>query len=91
MEHKDMQAIMFFNEHMIFAEGVLTEIEQAQLYAALRAYTMEGALPSLENRSREWIVIFNFMKASQDNYIKRYEETCERNRAAANIRWHKAT
>lgn len=89
MKHKEMQAVMFLNDHMIFAESLLSEREQAQLYAALRAYTMEGVLPDMQGRSKNWTVTFNFMRSAQDRYIERYNETCERNRSAANKRWQK--
>ena len=91
MKHKEMQAVMFFSDHMSIAESLLSECEQGQLYAALRAYTMEGVLPDMQGRRKEWAALFDFMRSYQDKYMDRYQKTCERNRAAANKRWHQAS
>jgi len=40
--------------------------------------------------SDTWYGVFNLMADADDEAARRYDETCERNRAAAHIRWSNA-
>ncbi len=88
MARRKRKGIVLLNDHMLFAQEVLTTYERAELYDAIRAYSMEGVYPDLTCKRAEWRGIFRIMSGAQDEVIQRYEETCERNRARINKRWH---
>lgn len=77
------KGIVMLNEHMLFAEEVLTTYERAELYDAIRAYSMEGVYPDLDSKRPEWRGIFRILSGAQDDVIRKYDETCERNRINA--------
>ena len=87
MARRKRKGIVLLNDHMLFAQEVLTTYERAELYDAIRAYSMEGVYPDLTCKRAEWRGIFRIMSGAQDEVIQRYEETCERNRNSARIRW----
>ena len=83
MARRKRKGIVLLNDHMLFAQEVLTTYERAELYDAIRAYSMEGVYPDLTCKRAEWRGIFRIMSGAQDEVIQRYEETCERNRVNA--------
>ena len=87
-KRKEREGITLLNDHMLFAEEVLTKYERAELYDAVRAYSMEGTLPDMSTARPEWRGIFRIMRGAQDCNIKKYDEACERNRQRINRRWH---
>ena len=87
-KRKERDGIVLLNEHMLFAEEVLSKYERAELYDAIRAYSMEDKLPDMTGMRAEWRGIFRIMRAAQDKVIRKYDETCERNRVRAGKRWH---
>ena len=87
-KRKERDGIVLLNEHMLFAEEVLTKEERAELYDAVRAYSMEDVEPDMSFVRPEWRGIFRIMRKAQDKVIKRYDEACERNRIRVNKRWH---
>ena len=85
------KALLFLIDQMKLADSVLDDDELGMLYRALLTYGTGNSLEELdiEGMSSTWFAIFNMMAASDDEAAKRYDETCERNRVAANIRWSK--
>ena len=79
--------IVLLNEHMLYAEEVLTKYERAELYDAIRAYSMDGELADTSLMRPEVRGIYRIMRAAQDKVIEKYEQTCERNRQRAYKRW----
>ena len=88
MSKKEREAVVFLNDHMKMARDALSDKELGRLYEALRAYAMEGETPDLTREKKIYISVWNLMKASQDKYLQKYEETCERNRQRALKRWN---
>lgn len=80
---KGRESIVLRNDQMLCAKKELNDAELGRLYEALRAYSIEGVLPRLECERGEWRVLFDIMRAAQDDAIQKYEETCERNRLSA--------
>jgi len=86
------KALLFLIDQMKLAEAVLDDEELGMLYRALLAYAtgnLQEKLDDIEDMSNTWYAVFNMMADSDDEAAKRYDETCERNRVAANIRWSK--
>jgi len=89
MKKSQRSALPFLIDQMELAEQVLTPKELGQLYIALRRYAVDGELPEKKGKRTAWLATFDIMAHAQDKAKDLYEETCERNRAAANTRWHK--
>ena len=89
MSKTKRSALVFLIDQMEFAESLLSAEELGLMYIALRKYALEGERPQIDGKSKLWCVTFDFMARAQDDYLKRYERTCERNRANANRRWQK--
>lgn len=90
-KRKERESIIFINDHMELAESMLTESELGRLYTALRHYSIKGVLGNFAEESGGWRAIFTMMRSAQDKAIRRYEETCERNRARVLKRYADAT
>ena len=89
MKKTQRSALPFLLDHMEAAEHLLTAEELGHLYVALRRYAVDSDMPEMEEKSTAWRAVFEMMAHAQDKARILYEETCERNRAAANMRWHK--
>lgn len=89
MNKSKRKGLVFLIDQMQLAEKLLTREELGELYAALCAYATQDEPPKTQEMSRAWNAIFHMMSAAQDRAQTLYEETCERNRRAANARWHK--
>ena len=85
------KALLFLIDQMKLADSVLDDEELGMLYRALLTYGTGNLLEELDIKgmSGTWYAVFNMMADSDDEAAKRYDETCERNRVAANIRWSK--
>lgn len=90
-KRKERDSIIFINDHMELAETMLTESELGRLYIALRRYSIEGVVGNFATESSGWRAIFTMMRSAQDKAIRRYEETCERNRVRVLKRYTGAT
>ena len=86
------KALVFLVDQMKLADMLLDDEELGLLYRALYVYGTGGALEELdiEDISDTWYSVFNLMADADDEAARRYDETCERNRAAAHIRWSNA-
>lgn len=84
------KGIVLLNDHMLAAEDILLPHERAELYDAIRAYSMEGEYPDMSTKRGEWRSLFRIMQGGQDVVIRKYEQTCERNRQIANGTWRSA-
>lgn len=82
------KALTFLVDQMELAERLLSREELGDMYAALRPYAMDGSPPDLTGKSQTWSVVFDLLAHAQDKAEILYQEACERNRAAANTRWH---
>jgi len=83
---KERMSIIFRSDQMLCAREELSDAELGRLYEALRAYSIDGVLPALEEEREAWRVLFSMMRAAQDDAIRKYDETCERNRQKAMLR-----
>ena len=83
---KDRMSIIFRSDQMLCAREELSDAELGRLYEALRVYSIDGVLPALEEEREAWRVLFSMMRAAQDDAIRKYDETCERNRQKAMLR-----
>ena len=85
------KALLFLIDQMKLADSLLDDEELGLLYRALYVYGTGGVMEDLdiELMSDTWYAIFNLMADADDEAAQRYDETCERNRVAANIRWSK--
>ena len=84
---KGRKGLVFLIDQMRLVRATLEPQEQAEMYAALFDYAIEGKMPDVDSRSRTWRGIFELMKEAQDESRESYEETCERNSANARRRW----
>lgn len=83
---KDRMSIIFRSDQMLCAREALSDAELGRLYEALRAYSIDGELPPLGEEREAWRVLFSMMRAAQDDAIRKYDETCERNKRIAEKR-----
>ena len=89
MSKSKRRALTFLIDQMELAEQMLSSEELGQLYIALRKYAIDNEQPDMWDKSPLWRATFGLMSRAQDKALSLYEETCERNRIAANRRWHK--
>ena len=91
MARSQRKALLFLIDQMKLAQSLLDDEELGLLYRALFTYATSGNMEELdiEQMSDTWYGILNLMMDADDEAAQRYQETCERNQAAANIRWNK--
>ena len=82
------KGLVFLLDQMQLAEEILSSEELGQMYAAIRRYVVEDELPDTSDKSTVWCATFNMLCRAQEKAELLYQETCERNRAAAYTRWH---
>ena len=85
------KALLFLIDQMKLANSLLDDEELGLLYRAMYVYGTRGNREDvdIDDMSDTWYAVFNMMADADDEAAQRYDETCERNRVAANIRWSK--
>lgn len=75
-----------YHEHMDTIER-LTDEEAGRLLKSLYRYSMDGVIPSFDDRFMD--LAFSMFKSAIDRDSDAYERKCERNRKNINQRWNK--